>query len=199
MRAIIAVFTNSPISIIMVGCTECLRTFSCWLCPCVCTHIFSCVRVSGGHSDILHRFSFGCQSFMDVCLVIWKSVLSGCLSSTALLLILSVLRVFSGSLVDILVLKIQVWWISGGSLYGVFSCNPLYFLCLVPRNGESVLDYFGTIASVIVYPLILVFYNFVFYYAYFRCVVGFHWYLGLFVSHFFKCVTFWYVIFSIYV
>ena len=105
MRAIIAVFTNSPISIIMVGCTKCLRTFLCWLCPCVCTHIFSCVRVSGGHSDILHRFSFVCQSFMDVCLVIWKSVLSGCLSSTALLLILSVLSVFSGALVDILVLK----------------------------------------------------------------------------------------------
>ena len=56
-----------------------------------------------------------------------------------------------------MVLKVQFWWLSGGSLHGVLSRNPLYLWRLVPQNGEIVIDYFGTVTIGISCPLILVF------------------------------------------
>ena len=47
-----------------------------------------------------------------------------------------VLHVFLGALVDILVLKIQVCWLGGGSLHGVLSRNPLYFCSWCPEMAE---------------------------------------------------------------
>ena len=83
MRAITAVFTIELISILMVGCTGCLRTNPFCLRICVCTHVLSHVCVSVGISDILCRFSLGCYYCLAFCLSIWKSVLSGYLSSMA--------------------------------------------------------------------------------------------------------------------
>ena len=102
-----AVSTIAPISILMVGRTGCLRTSLCCLCPCICTLVLSRVCVSGRLSYILRRFYLGCQYCLAVCLAFWQSVLSGCLSSTPLLRILSVLHVLSGDLVDILVKKFK--------------------------------------------------------------------------------------------
>ena len=81
MRAIAAVSTIASISILMVGCTGCLRTCPFCLRTCVCTHVLSHVCVLCRLSDILRRFFLGCKYFLAVSLALWQSYLPCYLSS----------------------------------------------------------------------------------------------------------------------
>ena len=120
------------------------------LLPSVCVHtcivLCLCVGQAFGYSpqvlfgtSVLYDCLSGSWEVSPVCLYVYNTLATD----------FSVLQVFSGSLVDILVLKIQVWWLCGGFMNGFLSRNPLYFLCLLPINSGSVLDYFGTVTSTI--------------------------------------------------
>ena len=80
MRAITAVSTITPTSKLLVGCTGYLSAPPCCLRPYVCTHVLYRVCVLGRISDILRRFSLGCQSCLVVCIFLWQSDMSGYLS-----------------------------------------------------------------------------------------------------------------------
>ena len=81
MRSITAVYTISPVSVLMVGCNGLLHTSPCCLHLCMCTLVLPRVYVLGGLSGILRRFYLSCRSCLAVCLAIWCSVLSGYMSS----------------------------------------------------------------------------------------------------------------------
>ena len=80
MGDIASVSKISSISILMVGCTGCLRTSPCYLYPFVCAHVLSRSCVSGSISEILCRISLGFQSFLYFFIDLWHSFLSGFLS-----------------------------------------------------------------------------------------------------------------------
>ena len=71
MRDITVIYTIASISILIVGYTGCLPTSPFRLRPCMCTIVLPRFYVLVRISDILRRFSLGCQSCMDFSLDLW--------------------------------------------------------------------------------------------------------------------------------